>query len=280
MRKWLKSDYVVSGSFVASGALVSAIVRFALNDWTGAVTVFGIFLGGGMALFGVVWWDKRKTRENNRRVLNSLRKSILRQLNSPWRPTFLQNIINNTIAELNFPTPPAPIVHLEEALQIAATSDAMDDLYTWLTEIKKSLAHLSFLASVLPIVLTSPWGDADTDIAGQEDGRPSQSVDEARQYWRFMRQRIWAEAEMETYRKYLREVMERAVPQLESALQSYGQVEFLPPSELQQLTFPQPFAPLLHITSAPYTQSSVTDAIAIATTLWSKFKNDATTHSK
>jgi hypothetical protein len=275
INKFISLDYFLSGALIACGIVVSTLIGLATGHWKSSVNVFGVFLGGGLALFGIVWWDKRKTREQDRRVLNSLRQSILRQLNVPWKPTFLQDIIRGTIMELNLQTPPPPIVHLEEALQIAATSDAMEDLYIWLTEIKNTLAHLEFLNSVLPIVQTSQWAVSGADISALEQGQRSQSLNQDQAQWRFLTLRIWSEAQKETYRKYLYRAMKEAIPHLESALHAYGQHEFMDPRKAESINFQEPFGKLLEVLNKAYEPGSVTCTKKIAEKLWDDLtKND------
>ena len=177
--------------------------------------------------------------------------------------------------ELNLQTPPPPIVHLEEALQIAATSDAMEDLYIWLTEIKKTLAHLEFLNSVLPIVQTSQWAVSGADISALEQGQRSQSLNQDQVQWRFLTLRIWSEAQKEMFRKYLYHVMEKAIPHLESALRTYGQYEFPGPQPTKSTDFQQPFDKLLDVLNRAYESGSVTRTQTIAQELWDDLtKND------
>jgi hypothetical protein len=256
---------LVLGIGLALGATADLLTHSVGNG----LTVVGVFIGGALSMEASIWWDSRKALTEERRVLDSVRRSMLRELqvNQP-PPTLLDAIISGRVPLLTLSTPITRIAHFEEAMQIVASSPESEDLYTWMIEVDKGLAHLAYVNTITPLLRASPWGTAGVNIAEFESGHPS--ADAAAQ-WRQYKILVWIEIEKEGARSRLHSAIHQCVPLLTSLLsQRYKVAAFTAPPELPTAPYESPLDDLWQVMEQnPYDWNVIKDTAKCIKDGWS-----------
>lgn len=209
------------------GSLISAVAWYVTRSMANSVALFVAFIG----IAALVWWDAQKAADQEATTLDSLRRSLKRQLSILEPPSFLTDLVKGGLPNMVLATPIDFVADLRPATEISARNPGMEDLYTWLIEVNVSLAQLRYLSWMSPILRSSAWAVQGTDQVRLEtqNARPEEREAVLRQY-KIM---LWPEVERGNAQVRLYRAMGRAAKELERVLRRrYGQCEFAEPPPL------------------------------------------------
>lgn len=165
---WLiENQFKVPAVISGIGLPLSFAIGAVTASFTNALVLEGFFVSGTVVLWDSLWQTRHARRQNEAAILDSVRRSLLRQLQTPYCPEFLDKIIRGGLPRLDIRTP-IVIAHLNEAIELAAKNFDREHLYTLLLEVRKLIDHLNFLGQVYPQIFTSPWATAGLDVVSLE----------------------------------------------------------------------------------------------------------------
>lgn len=195
-------SYKIPVGVLVVGSVVSATIGVVLKNLGTFMTIDATFLGGSLAIFGSIWQSQWSQRKSDLAILDSLRRTIQRQLQVPYFPKFLETIKSSETLPLVQLHTPIEFPHLSDALSIAAQTIEYNTLYTDLIEVTKLVNHINFIHSLTPLLAVSEWGLAGLDAVNVEFSQlasqdPQQSRALVRQY------RIWVQREIDEAKYYL-----------------------------------------------------------------------------
>lgn len=217
----------------AGGCIIGTALWVFTVSLSYALVAFGTFLGGGLSIIGVVWWDSYRTMDSEAAILDSIRRSFERQLQVTRPPSILADIANGRSPSLTLDTPIDFVADLRPAIEIAARHSNMESLYTSLMLVDQTMTHLRYLNWMLPLLRTSPWGVAGVDIVSFEGRRAPRSEEEALARWRQHRILIFGEIESGRTQVALLAHIRAALPEIQRILTSrYPRYQSTPNPEL------------------------------------------------
>jgi hypothetical protein len=271
------------GSIAGLGLIPSIILGFCTHNLTNFLVLEGIFITGGLALWASLWQTQYLAQQNEQEIFDSLRRSILRQLQVPYYPEFLDKLLGSGISRLDLKAP-ISIAHLVDSIDIAAKNPQYEKLYTVLLEVRKLIDHLNFLQMINPQIAVSPWAMTGLNIVRLEMGF-TEGLDEEQQlalyrYYKILVDRSVDEAK---YKLSLDEFLNRAEKELTGILETY-QTKLESPPELTTESTPNAFQKLQNTLHARPTNMAqdIDNLKAEARRLrdsWSKSKVDQDEHS-
>ena len=194
--------YKIPVGVLVVGSVVSATIGVVLKSLGTFMTIDATFLGGSLAIFGSIWQSQWSQRKSDLAILDTLRRTIQRQLQVPYFPKFLETIKSSETLPLVQLHTPIELPHLSEAVSIAAQTIEYDTLYTDLIEVTKLVNHINFIHSLTPLLSVSEWGLAGLDVVNAEFSQiafqdPKQSLPLLRQY------KLWVQREVDEAKHYL-----------------------------------------------------------------------------
>lgn len=228
------------------GTLPSLYLWFATN-LTNFLVLEGIFITGALTLLESQWQVRYLARKNEREVFDSLRRSILRQLQDPYYPSFLEDIVRTGVVSRINVQAPISIPHLNESIDIAAKAPKLEELYTTLLEVKKLIDHLNFLHQVNPQIAVSPWAMQGLDVVHLELGFQIDETDQDKALALYRYYKIVLDRDMEEgkYRMLLDEWLTKAKDVLTRTIKQYnGDAVLDEPPPLQTQYVVDPFQDL------------------------------------
>lgn len=163
---------------MAIGCVLGGVVWDTSGSLSSGLIVFGTFAGGSLAIVGIVWWDHYRTQDLEATILDSLRRTLIRQVKSFRMPDVINDLLRSGSMSLTLATPIDFVVDLRPTMEIAARTPSMDKLYSYLLALDQSVTHLRYLSWMEPLVRTSSWGVAGVDLVIMEEiVRPTSKYD-------------------------------------------------------------------------------------------------------
>ena len=169
---------------VAIGCMLGWVVWGASGSFPSGLVVVGTFVGGSLATIGIVWWDRYRTQELEATILDSLRRTLIRQVKSFRMPDVINDLLQGGSMSLTLATPIDFVVDLRPTMELAARQISMDKLYSYLLALDQAVTHLRYLSWMDPLIRISPWGVAGVDPVSMEERVPPTSPHDSLARWR------------------------------------------------------------------------------------------------